>query len=181
MGKVAIIGGVTCAFTLAALALVAYHTELRCSSKVGDVKTTECPATWEDHCPGAYAIGGSGEVTGTEFSFKYACPWEKETAILGLIGLSLTQIFLGILLFLMRGKNLKTPMIALTGLIVPVLLATFGLMIRDLKRGFDFADDAGTTDGLKPGTYIANIILLFIGVCLISTGAYLGNKHAGKH
>ena len=179
MTKVAILGGATALFTLAALALTSYHTEMRCHTEVGDVSTNECPEDFEDKCPDLYAYGFKLIITSgsTEADANYLCPWRKPTAILGLIGLSLTQIFLGLLFATVKGKALKIPMVALAGLIIPVLLSAFGLMIRDLKRGYDShdaAEAAGTDVHHRPGTYLANIILLFFGVCMIGGAAFLG-------
>ena len=78
-----------------------------------------------------------------------------------------------------KGKALKIPMVALAGLIIPVLLSAFGLMIRDLKRGYDSqeaAEASGTEVDHRPGTYLANLILLFFGVCMIGGAAFLGFK-----
>ena len=181
MGKIAVIGGVTCLFTLTALALVAYHTEPHCSTKTGDTKVSGCADSFKDNCDAAYAYHVTMDVLGVEIDTKASCPWNTETAVLGLIGLSLTQICLGALFFTMRGKNLKAVVLGLTALIVPILLATFGLMIRDLKRGYDLKEEAGLEEGFRPGTYIANIILLFLGVCLLSAAAFLGHRHNAKN
>ena len=64
---------------------------------------------------------------------------------------------------------------------MPILLATFGLMIRDLKHGYDYKDSAGITEGWKPGTFIANIILVFFGACMIGTAAFLVHRHTAKN
>jgi len=179
MTKAAILGGATAILTLAALALTSYHTEMRCHTEVGDVSTNECPEAFEDKCPDLYAYGFKLTITSgsTEADANYMCPWRKPTAILGLIGLSLTQIFLGLLFATLKGKALKILMVALAGLIIPVLLSAFGLMIRDLKRGYDSqdaAEAAGTDVHHRPGTYLANVILLFFGVCMIGGAAFLG-------
>ncbi len=81
----------------------------------------------------------------------------------------------------MKGKNLKVVLIGLTGLIVPILLATFGLMIRDLKKGYDYKDEAGITEGWRPGTFIANIILVFFGACMVGTAAFMAHRHTAKN
>jgi len=173
MGKVAVIGGITCLFTLTALALVAYNTEPHCSVKTGDDKVTGCTDSWKKNCDAAYAVSVTTEVLGIEITTKYSCPWNTETVTLGLTGLGLTVICLGFLFFTLRGKDLKTVVLTMIGVIVPILLSTFGLMIRDLKRGYDYKKEAGLEEGFRPGTYIANIILLFFGVCLLSTAAFL--------
>jgi len=181
MGKIAVIGGITCLFTLTALALVAYNTTPHCSVKTGDNTVSGCDDDFKESCDRAYAVHIKEEFGGVTIHSRYSCPWETETAVLGLIGLVLTQICLGALFFTMRGKNLKAMVLALTGLIVPILLAAFGLMIRDLKRGYDLKEEEDLKEGFRPGTFIANIILVFFGVCLLSTAAFLGHRHTTKN
>ncbi len=181
MGKVAVIGGVTCLFTITALALIAYHAQPHCSVSSGDNSESGCTDEFKKECDRAYAVRIEQDLSGTEVVYKYSCPWNPETAALGLIGLVLVQICLVVLIFVMKGKNLKTVMMALTALIVPILLATFCLMIRDLKWGYDLKEEEGLKEGWRPGTFIANIILLFFGLCLFSTAAFLGHRHTTKN
>ena len=179
VNKVAILAGATGVFTLAALGLISYHTEQRCHSKVGDISSSECNGTYKEMCVNADAFGVSTTITdsGMEIEMMLRCPWQKATSITGLIGLSLTQIFLGLLAAVMKGKTaLKVPVVALAGVIVPLLLSTFSLMIKDLKTSFEHADDVNAGSAFRPGSYIANCILIFFGICLISGAAFLGFK-----
>ena len=170
LNRKTIIGAFGILLTLTALALIAYHTTPHCTDK--------CDDNIEDICPGALWIT-SGSTTKT----KIVCPWKKGTVITGLISLCLTLILMICLFLTLTGKTLKMPMAVLGAIIIPLLLVSFGLMIKDLVNGFKFLKDLSGSYSVMPGSYIVNAILMIVSVGIVAWAVKLGwmaNEESAK-
>jgi len=175
-----ILAVITLLFTLVCIALYGYHAEVRCYGKALGVTTRKCQSGQADACVYGYAVSTSGTLSGVDYKASITCPFRTATTVLGLLGFVGT-LFLLVLFFLAtRGKALGRPIAALGGLIIAVLLSSFGLMIADVIHGANYAEDTNTTDVLSPGSYVANIILALIGIIFIGVITYYGYKSEGN-
>ena len=168
------ITGITLLFTLTCIGLQGYHTQPRCDNTDPDLKG--CVEAIQQGCkqaPGVKIDVPTGSV---------ACDWRTATSVVGLIALFITLIFIGFVFLKLRGKDFGKHVKIFAVLIVPLTLATVGLMIADLVKGKKYIDDM-VTEGYKPGSYVANVILTFLITCLVAyvglTGA--GDKRSGNN
>jgi len=152
MSKYTVLAGVTLLLTLTCIGLQAYHAEPRCA------KGVECGKVVKEQCQKLVpAIRISGNV---------ACDWRTATSVVGLIMLTLTLIFVALVVLKQRGKDFAKHIKIVGIVIIPLILATIGLMIADIVKGKKYMEDSNAK--YNQGSYIANLILTFFITILVA-------------
>jgi len=174
-----IVGIVTLLFIIAGFAVVSYHAEFRCKGEKGASSTTDCGDGWKEWCPSAYGFNLS--QSGATWTLR--CPWEPETAALGILGCISALSFLGVTIFFLRkqGKKLRIALFVTLGLSLVLLIISFILMIRDMSRAYKWKREhtGSAVEHFRPASYIINMILFIIAIGLICAYSILGYKRLG--
>jgi len=104
------------------------------------------------------------------------CPWRNGTSIVSFASLGLVQLFLIIFMLRMKKNALKVPLVILAVLVIGALIATMILMIIDLSDGHKSSDSKDDNQSYRPGLFITNTTLVFIGILMVAVMTTLGWK-----
>jgi len=171
--KHALVTGVTFCFALVTLGFVSYHTTSHCEIITGGITSDECPADIVDVCKSeAPAL----KIYTASSDNKISCSWRAPTAIIGLICLILSFLYILIFAFMACGKAFRKEFLVVAGIVLVTTVITLALMIADISKGSSYFKNTGDSWHYKPGSYIANILLLFFSGVMFALMAVTGYK-----
>jgi len=106
------------------------------------------------------------------------CPWRDGTSILSFTSLGLVQVFLLFFMFRMKKNSLNVPLSVFAVLVIGALIATMICMIIDMSDGHKAFNKGSGQDkqSYRPGFFIVNTTLVFLGIVMVAILAVLGRK-----